>query len=119
MSERFDEALEDLRGLLADVLSHAETCSYGYFHGGDPTTFSPDHESCSAEEIEAHRIACEKWAAGDKTPNPGPHRPLPDGSPGWITVASFGVGMNHYQDEEMTAWADTLSRCIERLEAYR
>lgn len=32
--------------------------SYGGFYGGDPRNFHPDHEACSAKEIEAHRQAC-------------------------------------------------------------
>ena len=32
---------------------------YGFFAGGDPRKFSPDHESCTPQEIANHRKACE------------------------------------------------------------
>lgn len=34
---------------------------YGFFHGGDPRKFWPDEESCSAKEIESHKVACKLW----------------------------------------------------------
>ena len=30
---------------------------YGFYHGQDPRTFSPDQESCTPEEVEAHKLA--------------------------------------------------------------
>lgn len=36
---------------------------YGYFIGGDPRTFFPDPDCCSAAEIQNHREACEAWTA--------------------------------------------------------
>ncbi len=38
---------------------------YGFYHGQDPRTFSPDRESCSAKELEAHRLACEAAGKGE------------------------------------------------------
>lgn len=84
---------------------------YGYFPGGDPRLFSPDAESCTDAEIEAHRLACDAWDRGDQVCVPPNHIPIvsgadvgkalasgadavvlyPDGS-GHVTRATFGVG---------------------------
>lgn len=31
---------------------------YGFFPGGDPREFRPDHDSCTHEELHAHTVAC-------------------------------------------------------------
>lgn len=41
-------------------IPHVEM-GYGYFNGGDPRSFYPDHESCSETEISNHRAACRLW----------------------------------------------------------
>jgi len=71
--------------------------SYGYFHGGDPRQFHPDHESCDPKEIENHKAACE---LADKLGAEG--RPVqwdcPSGWEQWGDVvahvlrAPFGIG---------------------------
>jgi hypothetical protein len=33
--------------------------TYGFFYGGDPRSFSPDHESCTEQEIANHKKAVE------------------------------------------------------------
>jgi len=38
---------------------------YGFYHGQDPRTFSPDAESCTKEERDAHRAACEAAGRGE------------------------------------------------------
>ena len=51
---------------------HQES-SYGYFHGGDPRKFHPDHEDCSEQEIASHKAACALWdeaEARGETPTP-------------------------------------------------
>jgi len=54
---------------------------YGFFVGGDPRKFYPDRESCTDEEIENHKKACEVW-------NDAVERgetPTPESCPsGWI-----------------------------------
>lgn len=54
---------------------------YGFFCGGDPRKFSPDHESCSPTEIENHKRACQFW---DDAESRG-ETPEPEKCPsGWI-----------------------------------
>lgn len=46
---------------------------YGFFCGGDPRKFYPDHESCSEREIATHKSACDIWnemEARGETPSP-------------------------------------------------
>lgn len=46
---------------------------YGFYHGGDPRKFFPDHECCSEKEIADHKAACKLWdemEARGETPTP-------------------------------------------------
>ena len=40
-----------------------EESMYGFGPTANPHDFSPDHECCTPDEIEAHRAACEAWDA--------------------------------------------------------
>lgn len=42
------------------------TSGYGFFPGGDPRDFSPDTESCTDEEINAHAEECGRWERGER-----------------------------------------------------
>jgi hypothetical protein len=69
---------------------------YGYFGGGDPRDFHPDHECCSPEEIKRHKEACEaadKLAKDRNLPCPSGWERLPDGRAAHVTRAPFGIGM--------------------------
>lgn len=75
-------------------IPHVES-GYGFFCGGDPRNFHPDHESCTPEEIERHRLACSEAERLDSA------RDLPCPS-GWIRTKSgmahvvnapFGIGI--------------------------
>lgn len=61
---------------------------YGFFGGGDPRRFVPDHECCEPDELERHRQACAAWDRGE--------RPDVDGSAGCHRFhepgQSFGLG---------------------------
>ena len=76
---------------------------YGFFTGGDPRKFSPDSESCSEEELAAHKAACALWNEAEKrgeTPTP---EMCPSGwLPGGIHVlrAPYGVGVQEYDDDD-------------------
>jgi hypothetical protein len=70
---------------------------YGFYHGQDPRTFSPDGESCSAKEIEAHKLAClaahkGEWARDDS----GCH--VTRGA--IVCKSSFGIGVYHVVMDE-------------------
>lgn len=71
---------------------HVESI-YGFYHGQDPRTFSPDAECCSEKELEAHKAACEaagrgEWFRDDSgcsCPRPGVK----------LLKSSFGLGVYH------------------------
>ena len=44
---------------------------YGFARPANPHDFTPDAESCSAEEIAAHKAACEAFDKGEYTPERG------------------------------------------------
>lgn len=68
---------------------------YGYFPGGDPRLFHPDHECCSPEEIAAHREACAAWDRGERPETPPGSRYIYDDSGkvvAHICGGKFGIG---------------------------
>jgi hypothetical protein len=84
---------------------------YGFFPGGDPRKFRPDVDSCTPEEIEAHRVACERanWAdayrhgkgsnAAANLECPSHHLYDTDGAwCGHVTIAPFGIGSYEYDE---------------------
>lgn len=117
MSERYEEALEELRWLRNEMWQQSECASYGHFRGGDPRNFTPDPECSTEEEQKAHREACARWEAGNREPLPGPHVTLDHAGVGWMTLSGFGLGTNVMVDEQARDWAERLDRCISRLEA--
>lgn len=62
---------------------------YGFFPGGDPREFSPDHESSTDEERARHKADCEAWDRGER-----PTVPVS----GWVsesvhvTRSAYGLG---------------------------
>lgn len=69
--DRLAHTLNEVLDYLRDV-GFGEP-SYGYFHGGDPRTFTPDAESCTDDEMDKWKADCKKWDDGDRTPTPSPH----------------------------------------------
>jgi hypothetical protein len=66
---------------------------YGFYHGQDPRTFSPDGECCTKAEMDAHKTACAAadagtWADDDS----GCHSPRPGVK---VLKSSFGLGVYH------------------------
>lgn len=112
MSEKYAEALDELREVARQIRSQAQDQTYGFFHGGDPHNFSPDPECSTKEERKRHRQACAEWSAGRGNPNPAPHCATMNGG---VTPPGFGLGVNTYIDEDALDWADRIERCIERL----
>jgi hypothetical protein len=117
VGEKYYEALEELRFLANEIRSRASESTYGFFHGGDPRDFYPDPEASTEEERNNHRIACEAYSPGkpDSNPFPAPHCTL--GGIKRVASPGFGLGMNHYEDEDMVDWSDRLYRAIARLES--
>lgn len=112
MSEKYAEALDELRQLANEFHERADEVTYGFFCGGDPHTFSPDPEASTAEERAAHAAACDRWAAGDRTPVHMPHC-----SRGDMTKIGFGLGSQVLEDPVYTDAADRLARILDRLES--
>lgn len=80
--------------LLTDVAAFlsqfVDQVGYGFFCGGDPRRFSPDPECSTAEEQEAHRLACEAWERGERT----------DVNTGCRAAVGFGLGSYTHSDED-------------------
>lgn len=89
---------------------------YGFFCGGDPRDFVPDEESCSPEELAAHKKACEEADAEEKA------RKLSCPS-GWVapgihvTRAPFGIGSYTYRDEQAAALLALVDQALSALPA--
>lgn len=90
--------------------------TYGYYPGGDPRNFHPDAESCTPAELERHKEACAAWDRGDRPDPGGPHKPLPDGTPGHITVAHYGIGTYSMRDEDAEDVIDQLDAALAALD---
>jgi len=70
--------------------------TYGYFCGGDPRDFHPDHECCTPEEIQRHKEACEdaeRLESSRDLPCPSGWIRTPDGC-AHILRAPFGIGVS-------------------------
>ncbi len=67
---------------------HIET-GYGAYKGGDPRLFSPDAECCSADELAAHRAACDKWGDNEAV-----------GRVSLVTDARFGIGVYQFHYDQ-------------------
>ena len=73
---------------------HDPFMGYGFFPGGDPRDFHPDGESCSEEEIKAHKEACARWDAGEVKDegHSGVIIPLPNNGVAIACGHRFGIG---------------------------
>jgi len=90
-------ALEHARSFIAEIAEPVQ--GYGFFPGGDtdPRSFSPDGESCTAEEIAAHRAACEAWDRGERPTVPASGR-IEGNS--LVCGSRFGVGVYQIDNPE-------------------
>jgi len=74
----------------------AHESGYGYFPGGDPRDFFPDAECCSAEELAAHRAACDAWNRGERPETPPGSRYVCDDDGkvvAHVCGGKFGIGV--------------------------
>ena len=76
---------------------------YGFYHGGDPRKFFPDHEGCSEKELADHKAACQLWNTMEsrgETPTPerceSGWRTLPDGTRYHVLKSKYGMGTYTY-----------------------
>lgn len=113
MSERYREALSELRDVLYDVRRESEYVGYGNFHGGDPRDFTPDPECLTEQEQANHRAACEAWSRGEQTQHKGCEWVSPDMH---VMRTPFGLGSYVIRNEQAADLAERLGRILNRLE---
>ena len=63
-----DAANSALKLALRFIEERADCSGYGFYRPANPHDFSPDHESCSPDEIAAHKAACEAFDRGEFSP---------------------------------------------------
>jgi hypothetical protein len=94
------EQVAAVRAALEMARSYIDAMStepgYGFARPANPHDFHPDAESCSAEEIAAHKAACEAYDKGEYTPERGSE---------WIGAthilrAPWGIGTYTMRDEQ-------------------
>lgn len=109
------ERVKALEEVAAAMLPFAEDASaingYGYYRPENPHNFHPDAESCTEDEIAAHKAACDAWDAGT-------HKD--DDRSGWIApgvhVLKAPWGIGSYTDEvpEIAAICNRASALLEK-----
>lgn len=67
---------------------------YGFYHGQDPRAFCPDYESCTPEELEHHKQACDALNRGEalQPDSSGCHHVEIGGSTAIVCSTTMGVG---------------------------
>jgi len=91
------------------------TC-YGLPCVADPHNFIPDIDSCTPEEIETHRRACETYGKPEYEPNKGCYSKLDADGKEILHVSrtSWGIGINLISCcDECKEPADNLLTCHE------
>jgi hypothetical protein len=75
------------------VKVHIESV-YGFYHGQDPRTFSPDGESCTPEELARHKEACDALNRGETIApdSSGCHHAEIGGNSAILCSTTMGVG---------------------------
>jgi hypothetical protein len=92
--EALAEVLKEAR---AFIEANSDEVGYGFYRPKNPNDFHPDAESCSAEEIAAHKAACEAYDKGEF---------MPDNDSGWISptvhilTAPWGIGSYSYRSPD-------------------
>ena len=92
----------DIAALLKQVRpiveSRGEECGYGFARPDDPNDFHPDAESCTEQEIAAHKAACEAYGKPDYVPPLGSEW-IGDGDTRLhILRAPWGIGSYTFRD---------------------
>ncbi|WP_312547626.1 hypothetical protein [Massilia sp.] len=86
---------------------------YGFCRTTNPHDFTPDAKCCSADEIAAHRAACDAYDKGEYTPERGSE---------WVGAthilrAPWGIGTYTTRDEHATKIIAGLTDLIARIES--
>lgn len=111
------ERVKELEEVAAAMLPFADDASaingYGYYRPENPHNFHPDAESCTADEIAAHKAACDAWDAGTYKDNYGD---------GWvgpnvhILRAPWGIGSYTDEAPEISAICKRARALLEKKE---
>lgn len=97
-SENPPSSFDLLERALPYIEEAATISGYGFHRPANPHHFFPDAESSSAEELAAHKAACEAWDRGE-------YKRDPSQESGWvgnihILKAPWGIGAYQYVSEE-------------------
>lgn len=93
---------------------------YGAFPGGDPRQFFPDGDSLP-EEMDAYKLACAAWDAGDMKRIPSAHMEAMTTEGAvvlHVTEQRFGLGVYQFRvpmesrKERLTYWREAKQRMI-------
>lgn len=96
--EFFWDHMQDGEPIYMCPPEHQMGSMYGYFNGGDPRDFFPDHQDCSPDEIKRHREACAaatRLEANRSLPCPSGFERKGD-SVIHVLRAPFGIGVQNY-----------------------
>jgi hypothetical protein len=112
-----EDELDNLRIIANNLRDMGGQVTYGYFPGGDPREFTPDEESCTPNEIEAWKLACELVESGEVKLVSGQHHwPVFDKLGvciGHTTHSPFGIGTYTYNDPVVVGLANKLDAWID------
>lgn len=114
--------MKNIIQLLADILpmieSQCEFEGYGFAAAvEDPRDFTPDYESCSEEEIENWKKACELAEKGEYDQSNHAHKWVEmNGMRAHISYNPFGIGTYTIRDKEMISLSDRIKAAIAELE---
>jgi len=142
----FDDTTDPTDGTVLGLLKRARDLldveadgqSYGYFLGGDPRNFTPDHDCSTEAERACHAADCAAWDRGEHASSPngcevmtaadagvdgsrvnpltGESRTIEPGSLVLATRCSYGLGVTTWRDEEAVADLADLNKLIARME---
>ena len=95
------EALELARKYIERECEHVD---YGYMRTDNPNDFCPDHDSCTDDEIAAHKAACDAYDKGEYDPSETAHSETQVDANGevvrHILRAPWGIGTYRWRDPE-------------------
>lgn len=100
-----------------DERASASVSGYGFYRPANPHDFSPDHDSCSADELAAHKAACEAYDRGEYTAPKGSEFLRDDD--GKVTLhilrAPWGIGSYSETDPDAVPLIDAARAFLAKL----
>ena len=102
-----EDAREVIGKMLRFIDERASVSGYGFYRPANPHDFSPDHDSCSADELAAHKAACEAYDRGEYTaPKGSEFLRDDDGKVTHILRAPWGIGSYSETDPDAVPLID-------------